>query len=46
MPHRLMPVFMAFFLDAIGTGMTSPFLPFLCMEFDANAIRLGPSVMI
>jgi hypothetical protein len=41
MPPRLIPVFIAFFLDAIGTGLASPILPFYIMGLGANAFQLG-----
>ena len=41
MPSRLVPVFMAFFLDAVGTGLASPILPFYIMGLGANAFQLG-----
>ncbi|KAM3569762.1 hypothetical protein VYU27_008142 [Nannochloropsis oceanica] len=40
-PPRLVPVFVAFFLDAIGTGLASPLLPFYIMSLGANAFQLG-----
>lgn len=41
MPSRLVPVFIAFFLDAVGTGLASPILPFYIMGLGANAFQLG-----
>ncbi|TFJ86976.1 hypothetical protein NSK_001310 [Nannochloropsis salina CCMP1776] len=40
-PPRLVPVFIAFFLDAVGTGLASPLLPFYIMSLGANAFQLG-----
>ena len=41
MPPRLIPVFTAFFFDAVATGLASPILPFYIMGLGANAFQLG-----
>ena len=40
-PHKLLPFYIVFMLDAIATGIAMPLLPFFIMELGATALQLS-----